>query len=199
MRSVEEELEAAQSKASNKGRLIFFRLDGGRASRFLATYVGVPKWERCQPSRRECRNAIPWLTIRLRPWARAQSLISCLVRCSRHATRQSRMHQMGTDRRTRREAKTVGSRWDLGDWHRLGLSPGTPPACVRLRQPRFAFLLLANSTHRDYSFPVSGAASVQVPDSRSLFRGVRTATAINPVFRSANLFRRTVSPFFSRR
>src|SRR5436190_3840713 len=45
---------------------------------------------------------------------------------------------------------------------------------------------------------VSGAALVQIPDSRSLFRGVRTATAIDPACRSANLFERTVSHFFCR-
>ena len=45
---------------------------------------------------------------------------------------------------------------------------------------------------------VSGAALVQVPDSRSLFRGVRTATAIDPACRSANLFEHTVSHFFCR-
>ncbi len=40
---------------------------------------------------------------------------------------------------------------------------------------------------------MSGAARVRVLDSRSLFQGVRTAPAIDPVFRSANLLRRTVS------
>src|SRR5260370_30571815 len=59
---------------------------------------------------------------------------------------------------------------------------------------RFFFFSLLHCA--DILSLVSGAALVQVPDSRSLFRGARTATAIDPACRSANLFGRTVSHFF---
>jgi hypothetical protein len=58
---------------------------------------------------------------------------------------------------------------------------------------RFFFFSLLHCA--DILSLVSGAALVQMPDSRSLFRGVRTATAIDPACRSANLFGRTVSHF----
>ena len=51
---------------------------------------------------------------------------------------------------------------------------------------RFFFFSLLHCA--DILSLVSGAALVQMPDSRSLFRGVRTATAIDPACRSANLF-----------
>ena len=64
----------------------------------------------------------------------------------------------------------------------------------RPHQPS-AKLVFWSLQSRDILPLVSGAACFRLLDSRSLFQGVGWLRPNNPVFRSAHLFRRTVSPF----
>src|SRR6266516_959033 len=68
-----------------------------------------------------------------------------------------------------------------------------------MRRRIMSDFVLPRERLRRYLPSVSGAVSTHVLDARSLFQGVRVwLRPCNPVFRSANLIRRTVSHFLCR-